>query len=218
MAIFLREFIDVGNLQLLTEAGENGVGRSYRVKGPFLQSEVKNGNARNYPRQYVEREVNLFTENKINRRRALGELDHSQNVTVHLERASHLIESLTMTGNDAIGNAKIIDTPMGRIAMTLIDEKILLGVSSRSVGSLDTSGRVGSDLKLITVDLCADPSAPKGFVEALVENKNYIIGNDGEILEDPINKIESEIQKKYNSKVALSLMTDFLNEIARKSR
>jgi hypothetical protein len=218
MAIFLREFIDVGNLQLLTEEGINGAGRSYRIKGPFLQSEVKNGNSRNYPRPYVEREVNLFTENKINKRRALGELDHSQNVTVHLERASHLIESLTMTGNDAIGNAKIIDTPMGRIAMTLIDEKILLGVSSRSVGSLDTSGRVGSDLKLITVDLCADPSAPKGFVEALVENKNYIIGTDGEILEDPINKIESEIQKKYNSKVALSLMTDFLNEISRKSR
>jgi len=218
MAIFLREFVDVGSLQLLNEVNADGSGRTYRVKGPFLQAEVKNGNGRDYPVEYVTREVGLFTEQKINRRRALGELDHSQNVTVHLERASHIIESLTMTGNDAIGNAKIIDTPMGRIAMTLIDEKILLGVSSRSVGSLSREGRVGSDLKLITIDLCADPSAPKGFVEALVENKQYIIGNDGEILEEPINKIESEIQKKYNSKVALSLMSDFLNEISKKMR
>ena len=211
----LCEFIDISNLKVLTEDIVGGP-KQYRISGPFLQAELTNGNGRVYPRQYVEREVGKLNENKISKRRALGELDHQNNTTVHLERASHLIESLCMEGNDAIGVAKIIDTPMGRIAKTLIDENILLGVSSRSVGSLDESNRVGSDLNIICVDVVADPSAPKAFVEALVENREYIIGDNGDIVERAISNMETEIHKKYNSKVALELMGQFLNKYTRK--
>jgi len=211
----LTEYIAISDLQILTEDVANDIAKKiYRIKGPYLQSEVKNRNGRIYGKHLCEREINTF-QDKIVKRRALGELDHPPTPTVNLNNVSHLIESLQMDGNDGIGVSKLLDTPKGLVAQILIKEGILLGVSTRGVGTL-TGDLVNDDYKLITVDIVADPSAPGAFVDGILENKEYIITEGGDIVEKAVNNLENKLVKQGNSKILLSYMREFLEDIRKK--
>lgn len=211
----LTEYIAISDLQILTEDVANDKAKKiYRIKGPYLQSEVKNRNGRIYGKHLCEREINAF-QDKILKRRALGELDHPPTPTVNLNNVSHLIESLQMDGNDGIGVSKLLDTPKGLVAQILIKEGILLGVSTRGVGTL-TGDLVNDDYKLITVDIVADPSAPGAFVDGILENKEYIITEGGDIVEKAVNNLENKLVKQGNSKILLSYMREFLEDIRKK--
>lgn len=159
---------------LLEEA--NGK-KSYFIEGPFIQMEVKNRNGRAYPKAHIYEEVCRYVTEKIDQRNSFGELGHPSGPTINLDRASHMIVSLKEQGNDWIGKAKLIDTPMGRIAKTLLDEGAKLGVSSRGLGTVK-GGIVQSDFKLATpADIVADPSAPAAFVQGIMESKEWILEN-----------------------------------------
>ena len=194
----LREFVSFNDLEVVSEAVEGSDVKSYYLKGPFLEANVVNRNGRKYMLETLSREVKDFYASKIETHRSLGELDHPPEPTINLDRVSHIITDLTMDGNIGMGCAKIIDTPMGRIAKTLVDENVLVGMSTRGVGSLD-GDIVKDDYKLITVDIVADPSAPSAFVEGVLENKEYVIGDSGEIVERAVRQLKSEVDKKYTS-------------------
>lgn len=205
----LTEFIDFKSFEVLTE-GE-GADSIVRIKGPFLEAELQNKNKRRYKKSLCEREVTKFNEEKIQHNRALGELDHPPSPQINLDRVSHKIESLVMEGNQGIGVAKLIDTPMGKIAKTLVREGIVLGVSTRGVGSLGSDGWVNENFNLITIDIVADPSAPNSFVDGILENKEYVIeGND--IVEVAVENLQKKMDKN-GSKVALEAMLDFIDSI-----
>jgi len=170
--------------------------KNHYIQGVFLQGEIKNRNGRVYPIDILEREVNRYTELNISKNRALGELGHPEGPTVNLDRASHKIESLVREGNNYIGKAKLLDTPMGQIAKSLLDEGVSLGVSSRGVGSLREMGGanyVRDDYQLATAaDIVADPSAPDAFVEGIMEGKEWVWDN-GLLKEQEISHIKKKI-------------------------
>lgn len=205
----LMEYTSMEDLQVLTEDTEDSK-KVYKIKGPFLQSEIKNRNGRIYSKTILEREVGKF-QDKIKSKRALGELDHPPSPTVNLDRVSHLIEDLKMEDKNGVGIAKLLDTPKGAIAQTLVKEGILLGVSTRGVGTLK-GDKVNEDYKLITIDIVADPSAPNAFVDGILENKEFIITEGGQIVEKAVEKLEDHI-KKYGSKEIREAMSEFLNNI-----
>lgn len=155
--------------------------KEYKIKGIFLQSEVKNRNGRVYPREVLVREVNRYNKEFVQKNRAFGELGHPDGPTVNLERVSHMVKSLTMDGHNFIGEAKIMDTPYGKIVKGLIDEGAQLGVSSRGMGSLIQRNGVNyvkDDFYLATAaDIVADPSAPDAFVEGIMESKEWVWDN-----------------------------------------
>jgi hypothetical protein len=219
MAKLLTEFLSFDKIEVLTEKIENSEEKTYKLKGPFLEAETKNKNGRIYSIDTLVREVKDFYETKILKKRSMGELDHPENPQINLERVSHIIEDLKMDGNTGIGVAKLIDTPMGRIAQTLVKEGVVVGMSTRGVGTLD-GDRVKEDYKLITVDIVADPSAPNAFVEGVLENKNFIIGKDGEIVEEAIENLQKQVDQKYSGKdmsqLVLRYMMNFVREIRSK--
>ncbi len=133
----LREFVSFDNIEVVSEAVEGSDEKNYFLKGPFLEANVKNRNGRKYMLNTLEREVNDFDENKIKTHRSVGELDHPPEPTINLDRISHVITSLAMDGNVGYGVAKLLNTPMGKIAKALVDDGIQLGMSTRGVGSLD---------------------------------------------------------------------------------
>jgi len=153
--------------------------KSYYISGVFMQAETPNRNGRFYPRPVMESAVSKYQQEHIITKRALGELGHPSSPSIGLDRVSHIIESLDWKGNDIFGRAKILDTPIGKIAKSLIDEGVKLGVSSRAMGTLKrmSSGlnEVQNDLRLATVDIVADPSAPGAFVQGLMENADWIL-------------------------------------------
>ena len=155
--------------------------KEYKIRGVFLQSEIKNRNGRVYPQEIMVREVNRYTKEFINKNRAFGELGHPDGPTVNLERVCHMVKSLKQDGKDFIGEAKIMDTPYGKIVKGLIDEGAQLGVSSRGMGSLITRNGVNyvnDDFYLATAaDIVADPSAPDAFVEGIMESKEWVWNN-----------------------------------------
>ncbi len=155
--------------------------KSMYIEGVFLQSDLKNRNGRIYPKEIMQREVARYTKENIDTKRAMGELGHPDGPTVNLDRVSHLITSLKEDGNNYIGKAKILDTPMGNIARNLIEEGAQLGVSSRGLGSLkERNGinEVQDDFMLSTAaDIVSDPSAPDAFVRGIMENKEWILEN-----------------------------------------
>lgn len=215
----LTEFVEFDRLEVLKETSKEGL-KSYRLKGPFLEAETLNKNGRKYSKDIIVREVNDFCESKIKKNRSMGELDHPENPAVNLERVSHIIESLEMKDNVGYGCAKLIDTPLGRIAKTLVDEGIIVGMSTRGVGTLDGE-TVKEDYKLITVDIVADPSAPNCFVEGVLENKEYVISGD-RIVEVAVANLQKSVDKKYDPKSmsnnVLSYMMKFLEEVQQKKR
>jgi hypothetical protein len=172
--------------------------KEYKIKGIFLQSEVKNRNGRVYPKDVLEREVMRYNREFINKNRAFGELGHPDGPTVNLERVSHMVKKLYPEGNNFIGEAKIMDTPYGKIVKGLIDEGAQLGVSSRGMGSLiqrNGTNYVKDDFYLATAaDIVADPSAPDAFVEGIMENKEWVWDN-GMLKEVNIEAWKNEIRR-----------------------
>jgi len=169
----------IENVQILTEE-KNGKKLLY-IEGVFLQSELKNRNGRMYPFSVLEREVGRYNEEYVKSKRALGELGHPDGPTINLDRVSHRITSLKAEGNNFIGKAQILDTPMGNIAKSLLGEGVQLGVSSRGMGSIQKSedcNVVADDFMLTTAaDIVADPSAPDAFVNGIMEGKEWVWDN-----------------------------------------
>nr|BAR29005.1 prohead protease [uncultured Mediterranean phage uvMED] len=169
----------IENVKLLTEE-KNGKKLLY-IEGVFLQSELKNRNGRMYPYSVLEREVKRYNEEYVQSKRALGELGHPDGPTINLDRVSHRIISLKAEGNNFIGKAQILDTPMGNIAKNLLGEGVQLGVSSRGMGSIQRSedcNVVADDFMLTTAaDIVADPSAPDAFVNGIMEGKEWVWDN-----------------------------------------
>ena len=186
---------EVINAEYLVEE-KNGK-KEYKIRGVFLQSNVKNRNGRVYPREILVREVNRYTKEFINKNRAFGELGHPDGPTVNLERVCHMVKSLTPDGDNFIGEAKIMDTPYGKIVKGLIDEGAQLGVSSRGMGSIVTRNGVNyvkDDFYLATAaDIVADPSAPDAFVEGIMESRNWVWEN-GILKEKEIEAWKNQIR------------------------
>ena len=210
---------EVESVKFLVEQ-KNGK-KSLYIEGVFLQGDIKNRNGRMYPMETLRKEVARYNESNVQSGRALGELGHPDGPTVNLDRVSHKIVSLKESGSNFIGKAKILSTPMGKIASSLIDEGVKLGVSSRGIGSLQMNKEgcniVGNDFMLATAaDIVADPSAPDAFVEGIMEGKEWIW--DGGILRE---KLAEQTQRKINTLVdqkrleehKLSLFNDFLSNL-----
>ena len=170
--------------------------KNYKIKGVFLQSDIKNRNGRIYENDILQKEVKRYNQEFINKKRAFGELGHPDGPTVNLERVSHMITKLEPEGKNFIGEAKIMDTPYGKIVKGLIDEGAQLGVSSRGMGSLvqkNGANYVGKDFYLATAaDIVADPSAPDAFVEGIMENKEWVWDN-GVLVERDIEAWKLEL-------------------------
>ena len=172
--------------------------KSHFIEGVFLQAEIANKNGRKYPFRTLEREVAKYDEAHIRKGRALGELGHPDGPSINLDKVSHKIQSLKAEGNNFIGRAKILDTPMGNIAKNLLDEGVRLGVSSRGMGSLRKEGNtniVQDDFMLATAaDIVADPSAPDAFVDGIMEGKEWVWDN-GILKESAVAQIKQQIDQ-----------------------
>jgi len=160
------------------ELAEGKKEKTFKIRGPFMQAEVKNRNGRMYPKQTMVREVNRYNDEYVKKNRAFGELGHPEGPTINLDRVSHMITDISENGNDFIGTAKILATPYGNIVRNLISEGAQLGVSSRGMGSLkqnrDGIQVVQDDFHLATAaDIVADPSAPNAFVQGIMEGREY---------------------------------------------
>ena len=188
----------VEEVQYITEAKEGG-GKNYKIKGIFLQADIKNRNGRVYPMEILEKEVTRYNKKFINENRAYGELGHPEGPTVNLERVSHMVTELYPDGKNFIGEAKIMGTPMGKIVKNIMDEGCKLGVSSRGMGSLDQkngANYVRDDFYLATAaDIVADPSAPNAFVEGIMEGKEWV-WNNGALVEAEL----VELRRKFDVK------------------
>ena len=204
---------EINNAEYIVEEKENGK-KDYKIKGIFLQSDIKNRNGRVYPKEVLMKEVKRYNQEFINKKRAFGELGHPDGPTVNLERVSHMITKLYPEDRNFIGEAKIMNTPYGKIVKGLIDEGAQLGVSSRGMGSLvqkNGSNYVGKDFYLATAaDIVADPSAPDAFVEGIMENKEWIWDN-GEIKAKDIEEYKKYIEKAKTIQLAEAKAKVFAN-------
>jgi len=207
------------DIQLLSELNEATGEKDYYIEGIFMQSEQKNRNGRVYPKEVLMNEVARYNKEYVDKNRAMGELNHPQGPTVNLDRVSHIIKELKQQGNDIYGKAKIMDTPMGRIAKNLIDEGAKLGVSSRGMGTLkaDKNGvsEVQKDFMLAAVDIVADPSAPNAFVNGIMEGAEWVWDN-GVLVEKQISEYKKEIEKAGRHDLeekTLKVFTDFISKL-----
>ena len=208
----------IEDIEVLTEANTKG-GKDYKIKGVFMQADIKNRNGRVYPIATLSKEVARYTTEYINKRRAFGELGHPDGPTVNLERVSHMITSLKPEGKNFVGEAKIMDTPYGKIVKNLIDEGAQLGVSSRGMGSIQSSSQgnvVGKDFYLATAaDIVADPSAPDAFVEGIMEGKEWVWDN-GVLKSKTIEEYKSEIERARRTELAevkSKVFKDFVSKL-----
>ena len=194
---------EISNAEYLVE--ETNGKKNYKIKGVFLQSDIKNRNGRIYENDILSKEVKRYSTEFIDKKRAFGELGHPDGPVVNLERVSHMITSLKPEGKNFIGEAKIMDTPYGKIVKGLIDEGAQLGVSSRGMGSLvqkNGGNYVGKDFYLATAaDIVADPSAPDAFVEGIMENKEWVWDN-GVIKQQDIEEYKEHIREAKRLKLA----------------
>ena len=210
---------EIESVEFITE--ERNGKKSLYIEGIFLQGNIKNRNGRMYPMETLQKEVNRYNEAHVQRGRALGELGHPDGPTVNLDRVSHKITSLRESGSNFIGRAKILDTPMGQIAKSLIGEGVKLGVSSRGIGSLKPTKEgfnvVGDDFMLATAaDIVSDPSAPDAFVEGIMEGKEWIWEGTTlreQLANDTKNKIESLVTQKALEEHKISLFNEFINSL-----
>ena len=203
----------IEDIEVLTEA--TATGKNYKIRGVFMQADIKNRNGRVYPVQTLAKEVNRYNEQFINKKRAFGELGHPDGPTVNLERVSHMITSLKPEGKNFIGEAKIMDTPYGKIVKNLIDEGAQLGVSSRGMGSIQGS-TVGKDFYLATAaDIVADPSAPDAFVEGIMEGKEWVWDN-GKLISKSVEEYKEEIERTKRHELAVvksRIFKDFISKL-----
>ena len=210
---------EVSNVKIITEG--KGSNKKLYIEGVFLQGNIKNRNGRMYPVETLAREVNRYNEAFVGKGRALGELGHPDGPTVNLDRVSHKITSLVQEGDNFRGKAQLLNTPMGKIASSLLDEGVMLGVSSRGVGSLredrDGCKVVGEDFMLATAaDIVADPSAPDAFVSGIMEGKEWIW--EGGILRaqqaaQTQKRINTLVDQKRLDEKKLELFGDFLSNL-----
>ena len=207
----------IEDVQYLVEESEDGK-KNHFIQGVFMQAEQKNRNGRVYKKGILENEVKRYNESFVRKNRALGELNHPQGPTVNLDRVSHMIKDLKFEGNDCVGKAKLLDTPMGNIAKNLVKEGAQLGVSSRGMGSLEEKNGVNyvkDDFMLSAVDIVADPSAPNAFVNGIMEGKEWIWDN-GVIREKEIHEYHRMIQKASRRELeekALFAFKDFMSKL-----
>jgi hypothetical protein len=193
--------------------------KDYKIRGIFLQSDVKNRNGRVYPREILVREVNRYNKDFVERKRAFGELGHPDGPTINLERVSHMITKLTSDGKDFIGEAKIMNTPYGKIVKGLIDEGAQMGVSSRGMGSIMNRNGVNyvkDDFYLATAaDIVADPSAPDAFVEGIMESREWTWEN-GILKEKDIEAWKHQVRnakQRALEEVKLKVFESFLKKL-----
>ena len=211
---------ELSEVEFITEELVEGSGnKSYKIRGVFMQSDVKNRNGRVYPQPILAKEVAKYNKNFIQEKRAFGELGHPDGPTVNLERVSHMITDLYPDGKNFIGEAKIMSTPMGEIVKNLMDEGAKLGVSSRGMGSLESRGGtnyVKDDFYLATAaDIVADPSAPNAFVEGIMEGKEWV-WNNGALVEEELIQMQREFdvkQSKMNEKRKALAFAKFLKRL-----
>ncbi len=210
---------EISSVKFVTEG--KGSNKKMYIEGTFLQGEIKNRNGRMYPVSTLAKEVGRYNESFVNKGRALGELGHPDGPTVNLDRVSHKIVSLTQEGNNFRGKAQLLDTPMGKIAKSLLDEGVMLGVSSRGIGSIkeDNNGVkvVGEDFMLATAaDIVADPSAPDAFVSGIMEGKEWVW--EGGILREQLaentqKRINTLVDQKTLEEHKLQLWNNFLSNL-----
>ena len=207
------------DIQIVTETIDEGKGREHFIEGVFMQSNLKNRNGRVYPRETLMNEVARYNKEYVSKNRAMGELNHPQGPTVNLDRVSHITKELRPDGDNVYGKAKIMETPMGKIAKNLIDEGAKLGVSSRGMGSLkqnkEGENEVQKDFMLAAVDIVADPSAPNAFVEGIMEGREWVWDN-GILKEKHIAEYEKEIESASIADLEekkLEIWTDFISKL-----
>ena len=207
----------VEEVEYICEEKEDGK-KNYKIRGIFMQADIKNRNGRVYPMDVLQKEVKKYSKNFIEENRAFGELGHPDGPTVNLERVSHMITSLKPDGKNFIGEAKIMETPMGKIVKNLMDEGAKLGVSSRGMGSLESKGGanyVRDDFYLATAaDIVADPSAPNAFVEGIMEGKEWIWDN-GLLREQDIERARNNILKASSRKLEEVKINEFKNLLSK---
>ena len=190
------------DVKFLAEEDDNGK-KNYKIKGIFMQGNIKNRNGRVYPTEVLEKEIKRYDEKFIKNNRAYGELGHPEGPTVNLDRVSHMVTSLKQDGSNFIGEAKVMDTPMGKIVKNIMDEGGTLGVSSRGMGSLEQkngANYVKKDFMLAAAaDIVADPSAPNAFVQGIMEGKEWV-WNNGLLKEVQMEEIVDDIQEGVRKK------------------
>ena len=207
----IAEYVD-DQLEVITEATKDG-GKKYAIEGVFMSAEQKNRNGRVYPRAVMESAVSKYVGEQVSKGRAVGELNHPEGPTVNLDKVSHKIESLNWEGNDVVGKATILETPMGQIVKGLLDGGVKLGVSTRGMGSLENRGGamvVKPDFLLNAVDIVQDPSAPSAFVNGVMEGVEWV-WNNGIIEAQAIEMIETEIKKAPRADLYETQVREFKN-------
>jgi len=206
----------------IAEATENGK-KKFTIEGVFMQSDTVNRNGRVYPRQILEGEVDRYHKKYVMENRALGELNHPSGPTVNLDKVSHLITTLRMEGKDVIGKAKLLETPCGMIAQSLIESGVKLGVSSRGMGSLKENRgykEVQKDFMLSAVDIVADPSAPNAFVNGIMEGVEWVWENGvlkQEIIENYRNTIKRTPTRELQQ-TAINVFEDFMRKLSNRRK
>tara|TARA_S200002703_G_scaffold157272_1_gene164707 strand:- start:114 stop:770 length:657 start_codon:yes stop_codon:yes gene_type:complete len=195
---------EIQDVEYITEQKEGGK-KKYKIKGIFMQADIKNRNGRIYPMEVLQKEVQRYNKDQIKENRAYGELGHPEGPTINLERASHMITSLVPDGKNFIGEAKILSTPMGKIVENLLSDGAKLGVSSRGMGSLAQkrgANYVNGDFYLATAaDIVADPSAPNAFVQGVMEGKEWV-WNQGTLVEAELVRMKDRIERRTRSRHA----------------
>ena len=200
------------NLEVLTEQDEKGK-KKYMIEGIFMQAEQKNRNGRIYPKPVMEKALDKYNGEQVSKGRAVGELNHPEGPTVNLDKVSHKIESLKWKGNDVVGKATILETPMGKIVQGLLDGGVNLGVSTRGMGSLKNGNDamvVQEDFMLNAVDIVQDPSSPSAFVNGLMEGVEWV-WNNGIIEAQTIEQMETEIKKAPRTDLYETQVREFKN-------
>ena len=207
----IAEFTE-NNLEVLTEENDKGE-KTYAIEGIFMQAETKNRNGRIYPRDVMNKAVGKYINEQVSKGRAVGELNHPDGPTVNLDKVSHKIENLQWEGNDVVGKATILETPMGKIVKGLLDGGVSLGVSTRGMGSLKNGNDamvVQPDFMLNAVDIVQDPSAPSAFVNGVMEGVEWV-WNNGIIEAQTIEQMETEIKKAPRSDLYETQVREFKN-------
>ncbi len=200
------------NIECIVEAKEDGT-KNHFIEGVFMQSEAKNRNGRIYPKAIMEGAVDKYVTEQVSKNRAVGELNHPEGPTVNLDKVSHKITELSWKGNDVVGKAQVLDTPMGNIVKGLLEGGVQLGVSTRGMGSLEEKNGVmfvKDDFVLNTVDIVQDPSAPTAFVNGIMEGVEWV-WNNGIIEPQVIEQMETEIKKAPRADLYEAQTREFKN-------
>ena len=203
MRLISENFVD--DVEYITEQDEKTGKKNYKLKGVFMQSEIKNRNGRVYPFEVLDKEVKRYNKEFIDENRAYGELGHPDGPTVNLDKVSHMVTELKADGKNFIGEAKVMSTPMGNIVKNIMDDGGKLAVSSRGMGSLEQkngANYVKDDFYLATAaDIVADPSAPNAFVDGIMEGKEWV-WNNGLLQEQEVAEIKNEMERNIRSRKA----------------